>query len=67
MSSGPNTAASRPLLAEAFANYRKSGPDALFEIGADLMLEGAKARMAGNAPAARRRAMADKPPAAPRR
>ena len=60
-------AASRPLLAEAFANYRKAGPDALFEIGVDLMLEGAKARMAGNAPAARRRAMADKPPAAPRR
>lgn len=46
-------AASRPLLAEAFASYRKAGPDALFEIGVDLMLEGAKARLAGEpAPAA---------------
>ncbi|WP_295983142.1 hypothetical protein [uncultured Variovorax sp.] len=56
MSSGPNTAASRPLLAEAFANYRKSGPDALCEIGIDLMREGAKARMAGNAAPKRRTA-----------
>jgi TetR/AcrR family tetracycline transcriptional repressor len=40
-------AASRPLLAEAFAHYRRAGPDALFEIGVDLMLEGAKARLAG--------------------
>ncbi|QNK70658.1 tetracycline resistance transcriptional repressor TetR [Variovorax sp. PAMC26660] len=48
-------AASRPLLAEAFANYRKAGPDAMFEVGVDLMLEGAKARLEGDAPAARRR------------
>jgi TetR/AcrR family tetracycline transcriptional repressor len=40
-------AASRPLLAEAFASYREAGPDAMFEIGVDLMLEGAKARLAG--------------------
>jgi TetR/AcrR family tetracycline transcriptional repressor len=39
-------AASRPLLAEAFASYRKAGPDAMFDIGVDLMLEGAKARLA---------------------
>jgi TetR/AcrR family tetracycline transcriptional repressor len=39
-------AASRPLLAEAFASYRKAGPDAMFEIGVDLMLEGAKGRLA---------------------
>lgn len=39
-------AASRPLLAEAFASYRKAGPDAMFEIGVDLMLEGARARLA---------------------
>ncbi|RIX82356.1 tetracycline resistance transcriptional repressor TetR [Acidovorax cavernicola] len=38
-------AASRPLLAEAFASYRKAGPDAMFEVGVDLMLEGAKARL----------------------
>ena len=38
-------AASRPLLAEAFATYRAAGPDALFEIGVDLMLEGAKVRL----------------------
>lgn len=44
-------AASRPLLAEAFATYRRAGPDALFEIGVDLMLEGAKARLAGGPPA----------------
>jgi TetR/AcrR family tetracycline transcriptional repressor len=37
-------AASRPMLAEAFASYRKAGPDALFDVGVDLMLEGAKAR-----------------------
>lgn len=40
-------AASRPLLAEAFAHYRRAGPDALFDVGVDLMLEGAKARLAG--------------------
>jgi TetR/AcrR family tetracycline transcriptional repressor len=39
-------AASRPLLAEAFASYRKAGPDAMFDIGVDLMIEGAKARLA---------------------
>lgn len=39
-------AASRPLLAEAFADYRRAGPDALFEFGVTLMLEGAKARLA---------------------
>jgi len=39
-------AASRPLLAEAFASYREAGPDAMFDIGVDLMLEGAKARLA---------------------
>ncbi|PLC02164.1 TetR family transcriptional regulator [Variovorax sp. RO1] len=38
-------AASRPLLAEAFASYRKAGPDAMFEVGVDLMLEGARARL----------------------
>ncbi len=42
-------AASRPLLAEAFASYRKAGPDAMFEVGVDLMLEGARARLEGNA------------------
>jgi TetR/AcrR family tetracycline transcriptional repressor len=42
-------AASRPLLAEAFASYRKAGPDAMFEIGVDLMLEGAKGRLANKA------------------
>lgn len=42
-------AASRPLLAEAFASYRKAGPDAMFEVGVDLMLEGAKARLAAPA------------------
>lgn len=47
-------AASRPLLAEAFASYRDAGPDAMFDIGVDLMLEGAKARLEGGAPAARR-------------
>lgn len=47
-------AASRPLLAEAFASYRKAGPDAMFDIGVDLMLEGAKARLAGGAPAPHR-------------
>lgn len=41
-------AASRPLLAEAFANYRKAGPDAMFDVGVDLMLEGAKARLAAD-------------------
>ncbi|MGJ7526145.1 tetracycline resistance transcriptional repressor TetR [Variovorax sp. GB1P17] len=41
-------AASRPLLAEAFANYRKAGPDAMFDVGVDLMLEGARARLAGD-------------------
>ncbi|MET3374421.1 hypothetical protein ABIC89_003488 [Variovorax boronicumulans] len=41
-------AASRPLLAEAFASYRKAGPDAMFEVGVDLMLEGAKARLAAD-------------------
>ena len=40
------SAASRPLLAEAFANYREAGPDAMFDIGVDLMIEGAKARLA---------------------
>jgi TetR/AcrR family tetracycline transcriptional repressor len=45
-------AASRPLLAEAFAHYRRAGPDALFEIGVDLMLEGAKARLTGKDQAA---------------
>ncbi|MGJ7536674.1 MULTISPECIES: tetracycline resistance transcriptional repressor TetR [unclassified Variovorax] len=45
-------AASRPLLAEAFAHYRRAGPDALFEIGVDLMLEGAKARLADKGQAA---------------
>lgn len=49
-------AASRPLLAEAFASYRKAGPDAMFDIGVDLMLEGAKARLADAATATRRRA-----------
>lgn len=44
-------AASRPMLAEAFASYRKAGPDALFDVGVDLMLEGAKARLEGAAPA----------------
>jgi TetR/AcrR family tetracycline transcriptional repressor len=39
-------AASRPLLAEAFASYRKAGPDAMFDIGVQLMIEGAKARLA---------------------
>ena len=39
-------AASRPLLAEAFASYRKAGPNPMFDIGVDLMLEGAKARLA---------------------
>ena len=38
-------AASRPLLAEAFASYRKAGPDAMFDIGVELMIEGAKARL----------------------
>jgi TetR/AcrR family tetracycline transcriptional repressor len=42
-------AASRPLLAEAFAGYRRAGPDALFEIGVDLMLEGARTRLAQGA------------------
>ncbi|BEP65835.1 MULTISPECIES: hypothetical protein [unclassified Variovorax] len=32
-------------MAEAFASYRKAGPDAMFEVGVDLMLEGAKARL----------------------
>lgn len=41
-------AASRPLLAEAFANYRKAGPDAMFDVGVDLMLEGARARLAAD-------------------
>jgi len=36
-------------LAEAFASYRKAGPDAMFEVGVDLMLEGARARLEGNA------------------
>jgi TetR/AcrR family tetracycline transcriptional repressor len=52
-------AASRPLLAEAFASYRKAGPDAMFDIGVDLMIEGAKARLAkkesGEPKAARRK------------
>ncbi|QSI28373.1 TetR family transcriptional regulator [Variovorax sp. RKNM96] len=51
-------AASRPLLAEAFASYRKAGPDAMFDIGVDLMIEGAKARLANkesNEPKAARR------------
>jgi len=39
------SAASRPLLAEAFASYREAGPDAMFDIGVDLMIEGAKARL----------------------
>ncbi|MBJ2157599.1 tetracycline resistance transcriptional repressor TetR [Variovorax sp. IB41] len=38
-------AASRPLLAEAFASYRKAGPDAMFDIGVEFMIEGAKARL----------------------
>jgi TetR/AcrR family tetracycline transcriptional repressor len=42
-------AASRPLLAEAFAHYRKAGPDAMFDVGVDLMLEGARARLAAGA------------------
>lgn len=42
-------AASRPLLAGAFAHYRKAGPDAMFDVGVDLMLEGARARLAGDA------------------
>ncbi|KPU91106.1 transcriptional regulator [Variovorax paradoxus] len=58
-------AASRPLLAEAFSTYRAAGPDALFEIGVDLMLEGAKVRLAAQAPQARRRAAAEGAP--PRR
>jgi len=58
-------AASRPLLAEAFASYREAGPDAMFDIGVDLMLEGAKARLA-DAAATRRRA-APKGDAKPRR
>lgn len=45
------SAASRPLLAEAFAAYREAGPDAMFEIGVDLMIEGAKARLEGKAKA----------------
>ncbi len=49
-------AASRPLLAAAFASYREAGPDAMFDIGVDLMLEGAKARLADAAAATRRRA-----------
>ena len=55
-------AASRPLLAEAFSTYRAAGPDALFEIGVDLMLEGAKVRLAAQAPQARRRAAAEGAP-----
>lgn len=43
------SAASRPLLAEAFARYREAGPDAMFEIGVDLMIEGAKARLESQA------------------
>jgi TetR/AcrR family tetracycline transcriptional repressor len=54
-------AASRPLLAEAFASYRKAGPDAMFEIGVDLMLEGAKARLAN------KETKADKEPKATQR
>ncbi|MFL9666496.1 tetracycline resistance transcriptional repressor TetR [Variovorax sp. AB1(2024)] len=54
------SAASRPLLAEAFASYREAGPDAMFDIGVDLMIEGAKARLdnieaAGASPAPRRK------------
>ena len=49
-------AASRPLLAAAFASYREAGPDAMFEIGVDLMLEGAKARLVDAAAATRHRA-----------
>jgi TetR/AcrR family tetracycline transcriptional repressor len=55
-------AASRPLLAEAFAHYRRAGPDALFEIGVDLMLEGAKARLAGQGKAKGQAAEASPPP-----
>lgn len=62
-------AASRPLLAEAFAHYRRAGPDALFEIGVDLMLEGAKARLAGKGQAAeaspRPRRESSRPPSPP--
>jgi TetR/AcrR family tetracycline transcriptional repressor len=58
-------AASRPLLAEAFAHYRRAGPDALFDVGVDLMLEGAKARLAGAADAAA--GAADTPRSAPKR
>ena len=49
-------AASRPLLAAAFASYREAGPDAMFDIGVDLMLEGAKARLADATAATRHRA-----------
>ncbi|MDP9920103.1 hypothetical protein J2W24_005785 [Variovorax boronicumulans] len=35
-------------MAEAFASYRKAGPDAMFEVGVDLMLEGARARLAAD-------------------
>lgn len=58
-------AASRPLLAEAFAHYRRAGPDALFDVGVDLMLEGAKARLAGAADAAA--GTADRPRSASKR
>jgi TetR/AcrR family tetracycline transcriptional repressor len=63
-------AASRPLLAEAFASYRKAGPDAMFDVGVQLMLEGAKARIAGMAGIAGKKTTglkADRKPKAPRR
>ncbi|MDQ0071216.1 TetR/AcrR family tetracycline transcriptional repressor [Variovorax boronicumulans] len=58
-------AASRPLLAEAFASYRKAGPDAMFDIGVDLMIEGAKARLANRESDEPQKAARRKP--APRR
>ncbi|MGJ7605930.1 tetracycline resistance transcriptional repressor TetR [Variovorax sp. LT1R20] len=54
-------AASRPLLAEAFASYRKAGPDAMFDIGVDLMIEGAKARLANRESDEPRKAARRKP------